>query len=244
MNKYGLPLKAPRKMIASERIYTLEYYQGQIYDPEQHNAATMAKAPTGNDLTAWKDYVLVMMPEIQTKQQFWKTCIPKSGVRLDDHLAGLALQTFPHTVLSENWPHDFVQSGMKRANAIPVGHPSKAYHDVGEEDMDGNKVGKDEAGFYYNRHRGIHLLCGSEGYDPETHRIIRSSDAIEKGPKGSLLWKKGDYAKVQLPVGDPRDPTPGLRTLPVRPNFLVGKWFVARGVNDFVSATEAGGNGS
>ena len=88
--------------------------------------------------------------------------IPKYGVRLDDRTIMFIVQNtlwFDRQV----WIADFDKKGMVRASRGPLGNAAILYCRAGDQDLDGNILTEDQAGWYYAWYKGIHLLCGEEG---------------------------------------------------------------------------------
>lgn len=59
----------------------------------------------------------------------------KEGVRLDDHLLGLAMLALTPTSRHKYFPPNIDQSGMIRASRIPLGNASKTWRLPGEVDL-------------------------------------------------------------------------------------------------------------
>ena len=144
-------------------------------------------------------YTLYIDPVVERVEN-----IPASGVRLDDMTAAFVLARCTKKTLHANWPAEFDQNGMIRATRVPLGHAAKFWQGEGAVDVDGNVVQKGEEGYYYKWWRGLHCLCGKEGSDRDLY-LIRPSH--EKFKCEGIGFKVSSRAAIQLPSGDPADPT-------------------------------------
>lgn len=91
--------------------------------------------------------------------------VSNEGVRLNDHLTGIATKAFPATAVRNRYfPAEFDGNGMIRARRIPLGNASKTWRVEGEVDLLGKVLTKSQEGYYYNWYSGIHPLMGKEGY--------------------------------------------------------------------------------
>ncbi len=134
--------------------------------------------------------------------------LPTSGVRVDDFHAGkLLMSNYTSKILFQAWPAEFDHNGMIRATRIPLGHAAKSWRQVGEMDIEGRVIQQGHEGWYYDWWRGLHCLMGKEGYDAGLY-LVRPS--FETFRCEGMTFKIGYKAVVQLPTGDPKDPTPGL----------------------------------
>ena len=133
--------------------------------------------------------------------------LPTLGVRLDDRLVGLVLESCTIKERSRNWPADIDQHGMPRARRIPLGHASKSFRFAGEKDLNGKILTRSQEGWYYDWWRGLHCLMGKEGYDVDHYLVRPSFERFRCKGMGFFIEYK---AMVQLPAGHPDDPTPGI----------------------------------
>ena len=170
--------------------------------------------PYKGSFKIFDNYSLVQCCTVVDKEDFRSACddgtIPKGdGVRLDDHLVGLAALAYSKAARFKYFPAGFDGNGMIRASRIPLGNASKTWRDVGDVDADGVVLEDGQEGFYYNCYSGIHPLMGKEGYDHGLYLVRPSFE--DEVDAGTLSFKIGFKAVVQLAVGDPKDPTPGLQ---------------------------------
>ena len=147
----------------------------------------------------YDEYTLYMTPVVERVE-----AIPTSGVRLDDMTAAFVLALCNQKTLHANWPAEFDIKGMIRATRMPLGHPAKFWKEEGHVDIDGKIVPVGGAGYYYKWWRGLHCLCGKEGLDRDLY-LIRPSFETFRCP--GFGFKVSSRAAIQLPSGDPADPT-------------------------------------
>ena len=131
---------------------------------------------------------------------------PPIGVRLDDLTIGtiLMMQAEPGFNFGSDYPSEFDGHGMVRALRNPMGFAYKVQVNEGDRDIDGVATTKQDAGYYYGWWKGLHCLMGKEGLDGGLYRI---RPAYEKPLCKRMTWKMSSRAIVQLPSGDPHDPT-------------------------------------
>lgn len=160
----------PRLFNLGELKHITQNYGLYVYEKDNRGRPTMNTNPCSMD--QYKDYTLV----------FYPGRIPDSGVRLDDKLASLAARSglFGKSVLHEKLPAEFDQKGDIRARRVPLGEAAKMYFNVGDKDVKDRALKDGEEGFYYLWHRGIHLLCGGEGFDPTTYLVRPSYYDLKK----------------------------------------------------------------
>lgn len=186
--KKGESVGSPRPPTAHLSSYNTAKYN--LYS----SAAPNPGAPvTGTFRTfgAYDDYALVSDRSI--KRNNFAEMVPTEGVRLDDRLVGIALQTSSTAKqLSTNWPAEFDKAGMVRATRVPLGNACKVRVNMGDSDIDGNVC--DSPGSYYGWWRGIHCLMGKEGADAGLYTIRPSHEAFKCEGMG---WKFGFKAVVQ-----------------------------------------------
>ncbi|KAL8995827.1 MAG: hypothetical protein Q9169_004517 [Polycauliona sp. 2 TL-2023] len=178
------------------------------YDKNLKNVGPPAEKFKMN-LKIWNNYTLVVDPTMLLSE------LPRKGVRVDDYIAGkLLMSDHSNDELYGYWPGEFDQEGMIRAMRIPLGHASKTWREVGERgidvDSDGNRkaVKQGQQGWYYDWWRGLHCLMGKEGNDAEMYWTRPSHEEFKCE---GMTFKTDCKAVVQLPTGDPNDPTPGLK---------------------------------
>ncbi|KAI4266853.1 MAG: hypothetical protein L6R38_008515 [Xanthoria sp. 2 TBL-2021] len=192
-------IKAPREPNEALKRYATSLYAK--YDPRRNNVGPLA-GKFKISFRIYDAYTLVADPTMTIGN------IPTSGVRVDDFLAGkLLMSNYSSKVLHQAWPAEFDHNGMIRATRIPLGHAAKRWRHVGETDIDGKIIHLGQEGWYYDWWRGLHCLMGKEGYDASLY-LVRPS--WEKFLCEGMTFKIGYKAVVQLPTGDPNDPTPGL----------------------------------
>lgn len=192
-------IKAPRKPNEALKRYATSLYAK--YDPRRNNVGPLA-GKFNMTFRIYDAYTLVADPTMTIGN------IPTSGVRVDDFLAGkLLMSDYSSKVLHQAWPAEFDNNGMIRATRIPLGHAAKRRRHVGETDIDGKIIQLGQEGWYYDWWRGLHCLMGKEGYDAGLY-LVRPS--WEKFLCEGMTFKIDYKAVVQLPTGDPNDPTPGL----------------------------------
>ncbi|KAL8672035.1 MAG: hypothetical protein Q9168_003487 [Polycauliona sp. 1 TL-2023] len=175
-----------------------------------NNAKTRA-GPFKNDFGIYDAYALVMDPAMKIDE------VPDLGVRVDDNISGkLLMANLGRKRLHRAWPAELDNKGMARAMRIPLGHASKTWRNVGDKgfDRDDNLVAlkQGEEGWYYDWWHGLQCLMGKEGYDKLIHDKEKYlyRPAYEKFKCEGMGFKIGCKAVVQLPPGDPNDPTRGL----------------------------------
>lgn len=135
---------------------------------------------------------------------------PPSGCRLDDHTIGrLLIANSPPNhersqKLAATWPAEFDNRGMVRAKRLPLGHAVKLLVHAGDQDCDGVVASVADAGWFYGWWRGIHPLVGQEGQDHD----LSPGRISQKGFRSpGMTWYIGSRCAIQLPPGDPGDPT-------------------------------------
>ena len=178
------------------RQYDTSHYTP--YDPEKGNVGPRASVPF-RKFAQYDKYTLYMNPVVETVEN-----IPASGVRLDDMTAAFVLTRCTQKTLHANWPADFDDDGMIRGLRVPLGHAAKFWKEAGAVDIDGNIVPEGGAGYYYKWSRGLHCLCGKEGLD---HKLYMKRPAFETFRCPGVGFKVSSRAAIQLPSGDPADPT-------------------------------------
>ena len=188
----GQPRYPPHRF----RRYDTSHYT--LYDPEVGNVGPRVNGKF-RKFAQYDEYTLFMNPAIERLED-----IPTSGVRLDDMTVAFVMELCTKKTLHANWPADFDKKGMIRATRVPLGHAAKFRKNEGEVDLDGNLVPKGGEGYYYKWWRGLHCLCGKEGLDRNLYLIRPSHETFRCPGFGS---KVSSRARIQLPSGDPRDPT-------------------------------------
>ena len=178
------------------RLYVTSHYAP--FDPEKWNVGPRV-CEAFRSFAQFDKYTLFMNPAIERAEG-----IPTSGVRLDDMTAAFVLTRCTRETLHANWPAEFDQHGMVRATRMPLGHAAKFWKEEGDVDLDGNVIPKGGAGYYYKWWRGLHCLCGKEGTDRNLY-LIRPAFETFRCP--GFGFKVSSRAKIQLPSGDPADPT-------------------------------------
>ena len=93
---------------------------------------------------------------------------------------------------------------MPRATRMPLGHAAKIWVVASTRDVDGNVVEEGETGWYYMWWRGIHCLMGREG---QAAGLFTIRPSFEEFKCEGFSFKIDYKAEVQLPAGDPEDPT-------------------------------------
>lgn len=198
-NKAGRIIKPPRPLTAALKVFDTAHYR--LYNPYDPSPKNQGREATGKftKFDKFDHYTLYMNPGYPNMEE-----IPFPGIRLDDRTAAKALEGLRRKLLHARWPAEFDGKGMLRATRIPLGHAAKKLVEVGEIDVAGNAVQAGQEGWYYLWWGGIHCLMGKEGYDAGLY-LIRPSheDFICPG----LGFKLSHKAVVQLPSGDPNDPT-------------------------------------
>ncbi|KAL8899840.1 MAG: hypothetical protein Q9192_001366 [Flavoplaca navasiana] len=195
-------IKPPREPNEALKRYTTALYAK--YDPRRNNVGPVAGKFDGT-FKIYDAYTLVVNPKMTTANL---ANLPVSGVRVDDFLAGkLLISSYSAKALHQSWPAEFDHNGMIRATRMPLGHAAKRWRQVGELDIDGKAIQPGQEGWYYDWWRGLHCLMGKEGYDAGLY-LVRPS--WEKFRCVGMTFKIGYKAVVQLPTGDPKNPTPGL----------------------------------
>ncbi|KAK4694011.1 hypothetical protein P7C71_g3494, partial [Lecanoromycetidae sp. Uapishka_2] len=179
-------------------LYNTAYYKN--YDPQdptpEHQVQESFKNyGQYNKYTLFTDHSVTDIEEV-----------PKKAVRLDDMALALVLSScaFKTRELSKNWGADIDTKGMVRTTRCPLGYAAKIWKNEGDKDCDGKNVPNGEAGWYYQWWGGIHALMGEEGLDAGLYDPCGSHQSIKT--KG-LSFKIGSKAIIQLPSGDPADPT-------------------------------------
>ncbi|KAL8839364.1 MAG: hypothetical protein Q9176_004545 [Flavoplaca citrina] len=192
-------IKPPREPNEALKRYTTALYAK--YDPRRNNVGPVASKFDGS-FRIYDAYTLVVNPTIAFAN------LPVSGVPIDDFLAGkLLMSNYSAKVLHQRWPAEFDHNDMIRATRMPLGHAAKRWRQVGELDIDGKVIQQGQEGWYYDWWRGLHCLMGKEGYDAGLY-LVRPSWEMFRCV--GMTFKIGYKAVVQLPTGDPNDPTPGL----------------------------------
>ena len=147
----------------------------------------------------YDEYTLYMNPVVERVE-----AIPTSGVRLDDMTVAFVLPLCNRKTLYGNWPAEFDKKGMIRATRVSLGHAAKFWKKEGDVDIDGNIVPVGGAGYYYKWWRGLQCLCGKEGLDRDLYLIRPCGEDFRCLGFG---FKVSSRAAIQLPSGDPADPT-------------------------------------
>ena len=75
-----------------------------------------------------------------------------------------------------------------------MGHPARIYVEETNKDVNGREAGFGHHGWYYKWWRGIHLLCGEEGFD-EDFQIRPSHEDLKPM---NWAWKRESYCVKQL----------------------------------------------
>ena len=188
-------VREPEYLSPHFRQYDTSYYTP--YDPEKGNVGPRASVPF-RKYAQYDQYTLYMNPAVKKVED-----IPTSGVRVDDMTAAFVVTLFTQDTLVTNWPADFDTKGMVKAERNPLGHAAKFWKGEGEVDIDGNAVPKGKAGYYYKWLLGIHCLCGKEG----ERDVYMKRPAFEVPRCSGVHFKVSSRALIQLPSGDPADPT-------------------------------------
>ena len=187
-------IRQPQYLSPHFRRYSTSHYT--LYDPKKGNVGPRASEPFLK-YAQYDKYTLYMNPAVKRVED-----IPTSGVRLDDMTIAFVLTLCTPDTLRANWPADFESHGWVRPTRMPLGQAAKFWKGVGEIDVDGNAVPEGGAGYYYKWWRGIHCLCGKEGEDDVYQRPCH-----ERYRCPGVGFKVSSRAKIQLPSGDPEDPT-------------------------------------
>lgn len=103
-----------------------------------------------------------------------------------------------------SWPAEFDNKFMVRATRLPLGYAWKIFVKAGDRDCNGIEADADAAGYYYGWWRGLHPLVGKEGLDA---RIYQIRPPYEEFKAPGMTWFVESRCVVQLPSGDPSDPT-------------------------------------
>ncbi|KAL8847608.1 MAG: hypothetical protein Q9221_007338 [Calogaya cf. arnoldii] len=192
-------IKPPREPNEALKRYTTSLYVR--YDPQRNNVGPVA-GKFNMGFRIYDAYTLVVDPSMAIGN------LPTTGVRVDDFLAGkLLMSDYSSKVLHQAWPAEFDHNGLIRATRIPLGHAAKQWRQVGDTDIDGKVIQSGQEGWYYDWWRGLHCLMDKEGYDAGMY-LVRPS--WKKFLCEGMTFKIGCKSIVQLPTGDPNDPTPGL----------------------------------
>ena len=146
----------------------------------------------------YNEYTLFMNPAVKRVED-----IPTSGIRLDDMTIAFVLTRCTQSTMRANWPAEFEYHGMIRNTRMPLGHAAKFWKEPGAIDIDGNILPEGREGYYYKWWRGIHCLCGKEG----DRDVYQNRPCREKFRCPDFGFKVSSRAKIQLPSGDPEDPT-------------------------------------
>ena len=187
-------IKPPRDpKPAHKRYYTDRYIAFNILTKNNARAVTKSQRCAFN-FDMYDGYALVTSPHVTTEEDFLEALnngtIPKAGVRLDDHLCGLAAISLTDPQLRHHYfPAEFDKNGMIRASRIPLGQASKSWRRAGERDLNGHILLDAEEGYYYDWYAGIHPLMGQEGYDQGWYLIRPSWE--DKVNENTLGFKVG-----------------------------------------------------
>ena len=138
----------------------------------------------------FSEYQLVMGPQFEDASR-----VPRKGVRVDDRVAAMLIDQLPRKLLPQ-WLVDFDHAGMIRTRRVPLGNAAKKYFRAGDVDAEGVVLGAADAGWYYLWYRGLHLLCGDEGWRAGKYKC-RPTD--EQEMKEKFAFKKDFKAVIQPP---------------------------------------------
>lgn len=184
----GERVKEPRDPPRNVSIFTTDKYE--LYDEAKNNQGTPITGP----FKAFKHYdEYTVVSDMTINSENFHEKVPRSGVRLDDRIAGIALELCTAKELAANWPAEFDKAGMIRATRMPLGHAYKLKVEEGEEDVDGNPC--EDPGCYYGWWRGLHCLMGEEGFEAKMYKIRPS---FEKFKCDGIGFKVGFRAAKQV----------------------------------------------
>ena len=169
-NAKGNPIKPPRRPNNGQTRYHTDRYVFYDVLAKNNGPAVTESHDCPFKFDIYDGFALVTNPNITTTEDFLEALkngtIPKVGVRLDDHLCGLAaISLIDPNTRHRYFPAEFDKKGMLRASRIPLGQASKTWRRAGERDLNGHILLDTEEGYYYDWYAGIHPLMGQEGYD-------------------------------------------------------------------------------
>ena len=186
-----------RAPTSGELWFSTGHYK--LYDPGEKNVGFHREKPH-REFDNYDTYTLIMNPNYKDASE-----VPNRGVRLDDLTIALVSGKFTSKELHSAWKAEFGANGMVRTARVPLGHAAKVFKTEGDVDVDGYVLKKEDEGWYYLWHKGLHLLCGEEGLKANIY-MVRPSREKPRGD-GSLGFKRGFKAVVQLAPGHRDDPT-------------------------------------
>ena len=180
----------PRMPTDAERRYNTQHYT--LYDYAHPNPGPRtARAFARHGI--YDQYTLSSNQNIQNGTQ-----LPAGqGVRLDDYHCYLAATQTDVTDLHNSFGSEFDVNRDIRATRMPMGLAAKVWRDVGDVDMDGQVVYPGEQGWYYLWWRGIHLLCGEEGWQAGMYRV--RATWFDRGLPGKFCYAFGVFCIVDDP---------------------------------------------